>query len=231
MSEVITTALVMMSEFAVMFALGFGLLAYKIWKRVRGNREQAKEFVSLLREHEPERNSNRIDILKEKYNLGDEEIQKIIEQMQECEKSLYGKILNIFMGKEKSKLSEIEEDVNTLITSCFVEVHPVASDDGEVEITVDSQELADLKKENETLIKEKEKLEIELEEARHQSEEMMAEYVRMYGKEGEKERHDVEEEREKIKKESILNGEDAAEKSEPVVEEPAAADSEKKPDE
>lgn len=201
MNELVTSALVMVSEFAAIFAIGFGFVGYKLYTRWKNDREQVKKFVVKLREKEPERNTQRIDVIKEKYNLDDEEIQAIIERILECEKSLYGKIIDIFLGKDKAKLDQLDGDVEALINSCYIQAKEGAADGGGdgIEIAVVSEEMDKLAKENVSLKAEKQKLENELQEMKTQSEEMMAEYVRMYGKEGEKERHSVEEEREKLK--------------------------------
>jgi len=206
MSDMLASALVMVSQFALMFALGLSVVGYRLFKRWRSDHTQAKSFVEKLREKEPERNSKRIVILKEKYNLQDEDIQTYIEKLLESEKSLYGKIINIFLGKKKDLLNEIDEDLEALINSCYVTAAgaaPAASEEAEddIEISVDSPEVGALQEENNALKKEVDRLNIELEETKAQSEEMLAEYVMMYGKEGDEVRHKVDDEREKVKQE------------------------------
>jgi len=207
MSDMLTSALIMVSEFAFVFALGLSVVAYKFFKRRKNDHEQAKSFVEKLRDGEDERNSKRIKIIKEKYNLQDEDIQPYIEKLLEREKSLYGKIIKLFLGKNKGILDQLDGDVEALINACYLSpgVLPATEsevdDEENIEISVDSSEIGNLQKENDELKSEVERLNIVLVDAKKQSEEMMAEYVMMYGKEGDNVRHKVEGERLKVKKE------------------------------
>ncbi len=209
MSEIMASVLIMVSELAFVLAIAFGFSMYKTISRQRRDHEQAKLFVEKLREKEPERNSARIDLLKAQYQLDDDAIQTYIERLTATEKSLYGKIIKIFLGKEKEVLGGLDEDIEALVKNCYVPVgnthNPSSNEEDGVEIEVDSQQVADLTKGNTQLKEENERLIIELEEMKKQSTEMMAEYTMMYGKQGEVERQKVELVRDEVKKEKMIN--------------------------
>lgn len=211
MSDMLASALIMTAEAAVVFAMAFGIISIRFIKRWRSDRSVAKDFVDKLREEEPAKNLKRIEILKEKYGLENEVIQPYIEEILVREKSLYSKIVGVFLNREGVTLKQFDDDIEALINACYVPVAnaPNNADDGEVEISVDSEEITELRTQNNQLKLENEKLVVELEDAKKQSEEMLAEYVMMYGKEGEQERSKVDEEREKVKNE--INNKDDTE--------------------
>jgi len=205
MRDIMASALIIVSEFAFVLALGFGLVVYKFTSRQRKDHNQAKCFVEKLRKKEPEKNSKRIDTLKEKYHLDDDAIQVYIERLTAREKSVYRKIINIYLGKERETLEQFDDEIDALLESCLVPVDDISklpsSDKDSVEIEVGSEQVAALTEENTSLKTEKENLLVELDAMKEQSAEMMAEYTMMYGKQGEKERQKVELERDKVKKE------------------------------
>ncbi len=205
MSDIVASALILVSELAFVLAVAFAWVIYKVISRRKKDHAQAKIFVEKLREKEPERNSARIDMLKEQYQLDDEVIQNYIERLTAIEKSLYGKIIKIFLGKEKETLLGFDEDIEALIKSCCLPVgsisNPSSTEEDDVEIEVESEQVTDLAKENTKLKEDNEKLTIELDELKKKSTEMMAEYTMMYGEQGEQERQKVELERDKDKKE------------------------------
>jgi len=211
MSDYLASGLIMMSEFALMFAIAFAVIIYKIVSGRKKNREQVKIFVEKLRTKEPERNSARIDLLKTQYNLDDEAIKTYIEQLSAREKSVYGKIIKISLGKDKGALKTLDDDIDALLKSCNITADIVANssggggggngEGGSVELSVDSEQSEGLAKENVILKEENEKLVTELEDMKKQASEMMAEYTMMYGKQGDLERKKVEMQRDKVKKE------------------------------
>jgi len=208
MSDYLASALIMMSEFALMFAIAIAMIIYKIVSGRKKDREQVKLFVEKLRTREPERNSARIDLLKKQYNLDDEAIKTYIEQLSAREKSVYGKIIKISLGKDKDALKTLDDDIDALLQSCNVTTDRVANssgagdgEGGSVEISVDSEETKGQAKENVILKEENERLVTELEDMKKQAAEMMAEYTMMYGKQGDPERKKVELQRDKVKKE------------------------------
>jgi len=213
MSEVLASGLIIVSELAVAFAFGFGWVIYKGIKRRRNEHGQAKLFVEKLREKEPERNTQRINMLKESYGLDEEAINKFIEQLASREKSVYGKIIKLYLGAGQDSLVQLDEDIEALLVSCFISSEntnkKTSGKDDEVEIAVDPQQLAALTAENATLKGENEQLTTELEDLKAQSAEMISEYAMMYGKQGDKGREKVEEERDKVRQGDDGHGEES----------------------
>lgn len=162
MSDISASAFILVSELAFILAMVFAWIIYKAISRQKKDHEQAKIFVEKLREKEPERNSARIDMLKEQYQLDDDTIQNYIERLTAIEKSLYGKIIKIFLGKEKETLLGFDEDIEALVKSCCLPVdsisNPSSNEESDVEIEVESEQVADLAKENVKLKEENEKL-------------------------------------------------------------------------
>ena len=146
----------------------------------------AKKLLEKLKSQETDRVQKRTRLFMETFGLEGEVAESYVEQILTREKNLYSRFLEIFLGKDMTALTKINEQVEALIDSCCVAVSelkeskPVETDTPDM--TQLGEEVQQLMMENHELKKENEKLSTEANDLRAEMQQIMTEYVSIYGK-------------------------------------------------
>jgi uncharacterized protein HemX len=189
MNELVTGSFFIVSEVALLFAAALAIIVYMVTKKLRGNKKQAKDFVETLKKDEAQRKEKRSRLLKERFGLDDELVEKYVEQLVEREKSLYTRFVDIFLGRGKGQLADLKDQVEALIESCYIqgqaskqETESTHDTLDELEPTESGEAIKELMDENHALKKENERLTTENNELNKELERIMTEYVSIYGR-------------------------------------------------
>ncbi|MGD8526174.1 MAG: hypothetical protein PVJ63_07985 [Thioalkalispiraceae bacterium] len=183
MSESLVSILVIFAEVGILLAIAVGFVVYIFLKRRRSDRALVVKLVKKLKENEAVRREHLLEILKQDYELDDEEAEKKADGLLGFEKRIYNRVTKFFIGKEKDKISNFDKDVQALAQGYSLLGKQAAE---VVEKGRDNEHI--LRKENQELRKKNAKLEADLEASMESMETMMAEYANMYeggSKEGE----------------------------------------------
>lgn len=205
MSELATSILVVFSEIGVVFAIIFGAAIVFLVKRFRGEKQMAKTLVAKLRKSEPERKEKLLSVLKENLGMNEKEANFTMEALNACEKSLYSRVIKVFLGKDRNSITDLNKDVEALVKG-----YQNLVSSPKTELVQSHSDMA-AKEENKKLRVEKLQLKKDLDNAMETMESMMGEYASMYEggkKEGEQrmknEMHQLKQKlSEKVSKEEI----------------------------
>lgn len=181
MSEYVTSLLVIFSEVGLLLAIVVGIIFYFFIRRGQRDKVMAKVLVKTIKEKEAQRIERLKDILEKVHNLDGASAKQNVESILACEKRLYSRIIRMFLGHDRSGITKINKDVESLAESYrrlsnvaeVAEVDKYHSDDNPL---VQAQLKSQVKK----LEKENARLERDLNEAMESMDSMLKEYTLMY---------------------------------------------------
>lgn len=174
MSEWLTGLLLAAAEFGLLVSVAFGVYLYFQSRGRREDRTQAMELVARLKKGAADHETALITALVESYGLAEESAGDTARALIDQEKSLYRKVMRMFLGRDRAGIGRFDEDVRTLLMAYrnLIEA-PAAGDEA-------AASPARLRKENQALRARNAKLEAELAQAMATMENMQAEYASMY---------------------------------------------------
>lgn len=175
MSEGITSFLVIFAELGLLLAIAVGIVVYLFLKRRRNDRLLVVKLVKKLKENEAVRREHLLEILKQDYDLNDEDAEKKADGLLGFEKRIYNRVIKFFIGKEKEKISNFDSDVQALAQGYSLLGKQTTE---VVEKGRDNEHI--LRKENKELREKNAKLQSDLDASMESMETMMAEYTNMY---------------------------------------------------
>lgn len=178
MAERLVSMLIVGGEVLLVVSVLLGVLVYRVRTRWRKDRMLARQFVDKLKANEGVHLETIRKVLKETYHLDEAALEENATTLFALERSLYSRVLRIFLGQEREALETLDETVESLVRG-YRDLVPGPADAPPSEGGSDKG--APLREENEALRNEKERLEAELAEARETMETMVKEYVSMYG--------------------------------------------------
>jgi len=136
-------------------------------------------LVDKIKNAESSKREKLLSLLKDVYGYDDEKAKAKTDALIDCEKTLYGNLLKIFLKKEREKISEFDGCINELIESYQSFNNAGDENDGEQESPKNSK-LALVREENTSLRETNAKLKKDLDAAMQTMESMMSEYASMY---------------------------------------------------
>lgn len=174
MSEWLTGLLLAAAEFGLLVSVAFGVYLYFQSRGRRDDRARAMELVTRLKKGAADHETALITALVESYGLAEEAAGDTARALIDQEKSLYRKVMRMFLGRDRTGIGRFDEDVRTLLMAYrnLIEA-PEAEDEA-------AASPARLRKENQALRARNAKLEADLAQAMATMENMLAEYASMY---------------------------------------------------
>ncbi len=183
MSDFMTTILIVVSEAAAFFAI---VIVIALIIKIRSGlllKRTAKQFVKRIKSESEEHSSNLKNILLNDYGLDESTAVAAAENLIKQEHLLFGKVIDIYLGKKSVSLDELNDEVKNLTRVMYTVTENRANDETGLNST-DSQFLTgkfdELQDKLKTVQKEKEALQDELKDAMDTMEGMMTEYASMY---------------------------------------------------
>ncbi len=177
MSEWLTSLLITGAELGLVVSVAFGIYLYGQSRARASDRARARELAQRLRKGAADHESAVLAALTEVYGLGSEAAGEKARELIEHEKSLYRKVLALFLGRDRTGIRRFDEDLQKLLHAwrSLSEGDPAHPD---AEAPPGSPRA--LRAENCRLREQVEKLEADLAEALATMENMLAEYASMY---------------------------------------------------
>lgn len=183
MNEGLISILVIFAELGLLLIILAAIYIFLKVKSRKLDRMLVVNLVKRLKDNEPVRREHLVELLKLDYEMDENNAKEKADNLIGCEKVIYNRVIKLFLGKDKHKLSQLDNDVNNLANGyCLLGKQKAAP----AETDRDNELL--LRKENQELRKHRAKLEADLEASITTMEAMMAEYANMYeggAKEGE----------------------------------------------
>ena len=175
MSEGVTSFLVIFAELGLFLTIATGFIIFIFIKRRRCDRALVIKLVKKLRENETVRKEHLLEVLKQDYDLEENDAEEKADGLLGFEKRVYNRVFKFFLGKEKEKISSFDKDVQALAQGYSL----LGKQSAEVvEKGRDNEHL--LRKENQELRQKNVKLQADLEASMESMESMMSEYANMY---------------------------------------------------
>lgn len=193
-SENTVSMLVLASEIGAALALILVIIVFLAMRARIKKKKAAKELVSTVKSGEESHRSTLAEKIRQVTNLEDEKINAIIDQIMNCEKSLYNQMVKVYMGYDNEGLGSLNKEVDNLSNSFMglVEQSAAAAPAGNDETdsaTLDlKQQVARLREEKMMLKEKAAQLQADFDAAMESMERMTLEYAQMYeggSKEGE----------------------------------------------
>lgn len=175
MNELMTGWLVVSTELSAVLVLGGVVLLVLLILRKRKQRRMARELIQRLRQAEPERRQRLVALLKDNFEMTDEQAEAQARTMLRCETSLYSHVLKMFMGQAPEQILHLDHDVDKLVKN-YAHLLEQESEQDDAHESV----IVKLRKENAQLREEKATLQKNLETTMETLENMMDEYASMY---------------------------------------------------
>ncbi len=172
MSEWLAGLLLAAAEFGLLVSVAFGVYLYFQSRGRRDDRARAMELVARLKKGAADHETALITALVESYGLAEEAAGDTARALIDQEKSLYRKVMRMFLGRDRTGIDRFDEDVRTLLMAYR---NLIEAPDAEAAASP-----ARLRKENQALRARNAKLEAELAQAMATMENMQAEYASMY---------------------------------------------------
>jgi len=176
MSEFVTTLLLIGTETSVMLFIILGIVVFINFQRNKHDKRRAMALVNKLKEADTEHRNNLEMVIKETYGFEGEELEENVNELIQTEKSLYSKILKMYMGRDREAIKNIDKDVKKVIDAYRNLVEQPEHNEGEEK----QSGIVILRQENDALRIAKAQLEKDLAAAMETMENMMAEYANMY---------------------------------------------------
>jgi hypothetical protein len=192
MNDTATTAIVLLTEFALAFSVIIIVFMISLIRRQQKNKFLVKGLVANIKQTETERKSKLTNLLHEAYGIADAEAGKTTEALLSNENTLYNNVIKSFLGQDRELITKLDKDVEALTNGYHdlalgVELSNRGLEVNEKEISGTSESIKmikqqneELKQENEALQKKNETLQTELKGAMKRMESMLKEYASMY---------------------------------------------------
>ena len=180
MNEFYSSLFLLISEIGVILFLILGSILFLAKKRKIKDKALAMTLVNKIKNAEPEKREKLLAMLKDEYGYDDEKAQKKIELLIDSEKVLYSDLLEIFLKKDRDRISRFDENLNELIAS-YQSVNEGGGDKNNAEQGSEKGSTVVLMREENTSLREANaKLKKDLDAAMQTMESMMSEYASMY---------------------------------------------------
>lgn len=181
MSEYVTSLLVIFSEVGLLLAIIISIIAFIIIRRGRRDKVLAKVLVETIKEKEAQRTERLKDILEKVHHLDEASAKQSVDEILNCEKNLYSRIIKVFLGRDREGITKINKDVESL-TESYRRLSSVGEAGTDEKYHSDDNPLvqAQLRAQIKKLEKENAKLERDLSEAMESMDSMLKEYTQMY---------------------------------------------------
>jgi len=179
MNEFYSSLFLLISEIGLILFLILGAIIFMSRRRCMKDKALALVLVQKIKNAEPEKREKLLSLLKDVYGYDDEKAEARMEAMIDCEKSLYSNLLNIFLKKDRDKISKFDGYLNELIKSYQI-FDNVESGGGKQDETQKNSKVILMREENSNLREANAKLKKDLDAAMQTMESMMSEYTSMY---------------------------------------------------
>lgn len=182
MNEFYSSLFFLISEIGIFLLLILGTVVFMAKKRSMKDKSLAIVLVEKIKKSEPEKKEKLLSMLKDIYGYEDEKAEEKMDEVIRNEKKLYNNLIQIFMKKDRDKITQFDKYLNDVIES-YQGISQVegsnntGSADGEEER---GSNLVITREENSNLREANKKLKKDLDAAMQTMESMMSEYASMY---------------------------------------------------
>ena len=185
MSDQMTSLFILLGEAALIFFILIIILLLRALIRRRKDKVLVRAMVENIKQSKSDRREKILGLLGGVYGQQGEEIEQGIKTLLSNEKALYSNVIRSFIGLDRALITRIPNDVQALTQSYHDLAIGAAKDMGSPSSAVSDESMADAsdesiaetKRQNEALIKEKSLLQDELKEAQVRIEGMIKEYA------------------------------------------------------
>ncbi len=177
MNEWLTSVLIAAAETGVVVSIVFAVFLSLQARARRADRARARQLVRRLKQGAADHETALIAALTEVYGLSDSDAGDKAKELIDHEKSLYRKVMGMFLGRDRTGIGRFDEDLRALLHAwrSLSEGDPEA--EGE---SLPPGSPVRLREANRRLQAQVERLEADLAEALATMENMLAEYASMY---------------------------------------------------
>jgi len=181
-NEFYSSLFFLISEIGIFLLLILGTVVFMAKKRSMKDKSLAIVLVEKIKKSEPEKKEKLLSMLKDIYGYEDEKAEEKMDEVIRNEKKLYNNLIQIFMKKDRDKITQFDKYLNDVIES-YQGISQVegsnntGSADGEEER---GSNLVITREENSNLREANKKLKKDLDAAMQTMESMMSEYASMY---------------------------------------------------
>jgi len=173
----LTSVLITAAEIGLMASVAFAVFLYLQARARRADRTRAMQLVRRLKQGAADHETALVAALTEVYGLSESDAGDKAKELIDHEKSLYRKVMGMFLGRDRTGIGRFDEDLRALLRAwrSLTEGDPDAEDGN-----LPPGSPVRLREENRRLQAQVERLEADLAEALATMENMLAEYASMY---------------------------------------------------
>ncbi len=179
MNDFYSSLFLLISEIGIILFLILGTIIFLAKKRKMQDKVLAMALVEKIKNAEPDKKKKLLALLKDEYGYDDEKAEEKIDVVMKNEKNVYSNLLQIFLKKDRKKISEFDRYLNKLIES-YQGMGPSDNNDSADTKGERSSSLVIVREENSKLRDANKKLKHDLDAAMQTMESMMSEYASMY---------------------------------------------------
>lgn len=196
MIEVNSLAAVFMVEGLAGAVLFIAVIIFIVVRRRARDRNAAGEFITHIKQAEAGRSKLLGKAISESCDMEQAKLDAVLSEVSSCEKSLYQKVVQMFLSRDAVLLNGIDQSIQALtIPFCRLlsEVSEKIRDDPELAAAMEAAqaEIERLKTESDRLKMESERLSKQLSMAMETMDEISSEYTKMFGSSKEAEELDM----------------------------------------
>ncbi len=179
MTEINSSLFLLVSEVGIILLLILFSILIAVKKRSMRDKALAMILVEKIKNAESSKREKLLSLLKEGYGYDDEKAEAKTNALIDCEKTLYGNLLKIFLKKEREKISEFDSCINELIES-YQNFDDARDENDGQDNSSNNSKLVLAREENTSLREANARLKKDLDAAMQTMESMMSEYASMY---------------------------------------------------
>lgn len=179
MTEINSSLFLLVSEVGIILLLILFSILIAVKKRSMRDKALAMILVEKIKNAESSKREKLLSLLKEGYGYDDEKAEAKTNALIDCEKTLYGNLLKIFLKKEREKISEFDNCINELIES-YQNFDDARDENDGQDNSSNNSKLVLAREENTSLREANARLKKDLDAAMQTMESMMSEYASMY---------------------------------------------------
>ncbi|GEM_PF-3153013 len=158
-------------EVAIVILLAGIFIFLRMKKGKKADQKAAEELVKNVKKNEKGRRESLLQVFGECYDMEQEELEAAVDEFLNREKAFYKTLISVYVNRDASEFSKLSGSLEEM-------VKPYADLALSADLSVDSEELEALQRQNQSLEK-------ELEESKKVMDELLAEYTATFDKKGE----------------------------------------------
>ena len=117
MTESTAGLLIVLSQVGVVVLILVVIFLLIMLKRSNRDKRIAKEFVESLKEGEMPRTDKLAEVLNKIHGMDDKMANKTAEAMLQCEKQIYNRVIQMYLGRNHDQLPQLRKDVENMAAS------------------------------------------------------------------------------------------------------------------